>query len=84
MKEIDLEKLPVFVGVRPVNIETSINQMTNYQSLKRRHDMNLMVITLLLVSTLGFLAFLTQMINRKDSKQPILIEQRKIIYRRRP
>jgi hypothetical protein len=46
--------------------------------------MSTMLITSLSAITLGILALFAHLIGRKAARQPILIEQRKIIYRRRP
>jgi hypothetical protein len=46
--------------------------------------MNPIWITSLTAFALGTLAYLAHILTRKAHRQPILIERRKIIYRRRP
>jgi len=60
-------------------------------SLKRLQDqpvkekqMNPFIMTLLSITGLGILVFLALKISRVTAPKPILIEQRRIIYRRRP
>lgn len=46
--------------------------------------MNPIIITTISALALSILIFLSRRMIRRASRQPILIEQRKIIYRRRP
>ena len=50
----------------------------------KEKQMNPFIMTLLSITGLGILVFLALKISRVTAPKPILIEQRRIIYRRRP